>query len=58
MGDLNYRIGNQDKDDVDNRLKQQDFISLLKTDQLIEHKEKGTLPCDLTEGLITFPPSY
>ncbi|XP_062579807.1 inositol polyphosphate 5-phosphatase K-like [Saccostrea cucullata] len=58
MGDLNFRIDNYTREEVEKYIEKKDFETLLKQDQLVKCREEGLIFCDFEEGKIDFPPTY
>ncbi|XP_022344336.2 inositol polyphosphate 5-phosphatase K-like isoform X1 [Crassostrea virginica] len=58
MGDLNFRIDDLTREEVEKYIKQKNFDTLMKRDQLIKCREEGLIFCDFEEGKLDFPPTY
>ncbi|KAJ8312117.1 hypothetical protein KUTeg_009490, partial [Tegillarca granosa] len=58
MGDLNFRLDDMSRTEVERNIRNNNFEALLKNDQLIKCQEEGIIFDDFTEGKITFPPTY
>ncbi|EFC44909.1 phosphatidylinositol polyphosphate 5-phosphatase [Naegleria gruberi] len=58
FGDLNYRIDNLERNQVEEYVVQEQYKSLLEYDQLTVEKMSGRVFMGFKEGRITFPPTY
>lgn len=58
LGDFNYRLGNISYEDAINCIKQEDFQTLLRYDQLRKEMKAGRVFQGMREGLLNFPPTY
>ncbi|KAH8871538.1 Phosphatidylinositol 4,5-bisphosphate 5-phosphatase A [Schistosoma japonicum] len=58
MGDLNFRLDNLKKSDVEEMIKEKRFNELLQHDQLLNMKNDNLLFHDFNEGPISFPPTF
>mmetsp|Transcript_9666 Transcript_9666/g.14479 ORF Transcript_9666/g.14479 Transcript_9666/m.14479 type:complete len:1303 (+) Transcript_9666:115-4023(+) len=58
MGDLNYRLGINDKSIVEQIIQRKHWPLLLANDQLHQERSKGTILKDYHEAPITFAPTF
>ncbi|KAF0973424.1 hypothetical protein FDP41_008128 [Naegleria fowleri] len=58
FGDLNYRIDNLDRSQVEEYVRDKQYKSLLDYDQLTVEKMSGRVFMGFKEGRINFPPTY
>lgn len=56
-GDFNYRV-DMDRDEIKEFIKQGDYESILKNDQLKKQQEEGNVFKNFIEGEINFAPTY
>ncbi|XP_060078372.1 inositol polyphosphate 5-phosphatase K-like [Ylistrum balloti] len=58
MGDLNFRLDDLKRAEVEREIAAKNYSALLKNDQLLKCKEEGMIFTDFEEGPITFAPTY
>jgi len=58
LGDLNYRLGNLDTNEVKDLLRENDFPELQKNDQFFQQRHQRKVFVGFKEGEIKFQPTY